>query len=385
MPQRPLLAAVLVACVTAAGAGGYVATRHMSRGEAPAPVAADVVGGEASDEMAEGAPGSSEEALGTEGQLEAPVPGQVEPPDPEVSTGPGAVAQPNASRPAPSVPTSPAPRPAAAPEAPAPLPRAWPRPPAPPSTEDLQSPPREEATNARNDTGPTRDPGPSQDASPPRRDDAPPERQPGSSRRYGNSADGSIPARPPAGPEPTRDPLPVRRSERVTIPADSVIGLQLEDTISTATARVEDPVRARVSRDVMAAGTVVVPAGSRLLGSVTLVEEGGKFRNRARLGVRFHTLVLADGAEVRLPSETIYRDGESPAGRSAAKIGGAAVGGAILGAVIGGGRGAAIGAAAGAGSGTAMTAAGERRPAELRAGEAVTVRVSDEVTTEIER
>jgi hypothetical protein len=130
---------------------------------------------------------------------------------------------------------------------------------------------------------------------------------------------------------------------------------------------------------------VVVPAGSRLIGSVTLVEEGGKIRERARLGVRFHTLVLADGTELRLPTETIYRDGESPTGRSAAKIGGAAAGGAILGAILGGGKGALIGAATGAGSGTAVAMAGERRPAELRSGQPITVRVTDNVTTQVER
>jgi len=177
----------------------------------------------------------------------------------------------------------------------------------------------------------------------------------------------------------------VRRLEAVTIPADAVIGVQLESTVSSQTAKVEDPVRARVTRDVYANGEVVVPAGSRLQGSVVLVEEGGKIRDRARLGVRFHTLVLADGTEVRLPTETIYRDGESPAGRSAAKIGGATVGGAILGAILGGGRGAVIGAATGAGSGTAAAMAGERRPAELRSGQPVTVRVSTPVTTQVER
>ena len=143
--------------------------------------------------------------------------------------------------------------------------------------------------------------------------------------------------------------------------------------------------RARVTRDVVSGGDVVVPAGARLIGNVVLVEEGGRVRERSRLGVRFHTLVLADGTEVRLPTETVYRDGESPAGRSAARIGGATVGGAIIGAILGGGKGAAIGAATGAGGGTAVAMAGGRRPAELRAGQPITVRVSDAVTTQVER
>jgi hypothetical protein len=173
--------------------------------------------------------------------------------------------------------------------------------------------------------------------------------------------------------------------ETVTIPADAVIGVELESSVSTANAKVEDTVRARVTRDLMAGGGVVVPAGSRLLGSVTLVEQGGRVRDRARLGVRFHTLMLADGSEVRLPTETVYREGESPVGRSAAKIGGATVGGAILGAIMGGGKGAVIGAATGAGSGTGWAMSGDRQPAELQSGQSLTVRVSDSVSTQLER
>ena len=185
--------------------------------------------------------------------------------------------------------------------------------------------------------------------------------------------------------EPTPPPAPVGRVETATIPADSVIGVQLESSISTAQAKVEDPVRARVTRDLLTAGEVVIPAGSRLLGSVTLVDQGGKVRDRAKLGIRFHTLLLADGTEVRLPTETIYRQGESPAGRSAAKIGGATVGGAILGAIMGGGKGAVIGAATGAGSGTGWAMSGERQPAELQAGQSLTVRVSDSVSSQVVR
>ena len=91
--------------------------------------------------------------------------------------------------------------------------------------------------------------------------------------------------------------------------------------------------------------------------------------------------MLENGTEIKLPTETIFRDGESPAGRSAAKIGGAAVGGAILGAIMGGGKGAVIGAASGAGGGTGWAMAGDRQPAELRAGQSLTVRVSESVTT----
>ena len=64
-------------------------------------------------------------------------------------------------------------------------------------------------------------------------------------------------------------PPPPPQYLEVTVPADSVIGLQIETALSSETAHVEDRVDARVTRDVMRRGRVAIPAGSRVLGSVT--------------------------------------------------------------------------------------------------------------------
>jgi type IV secretory pathway VirB10-like protein len=188
-----------------------------------------------------------------------------------------------------------------------------------------------------------------------------------------------------AASEPAVPVPPVPRFDEVTVPAEAVIGLQLESTITSETARVEDRVEARVTRDVRASGRVAIPAGSRVLGAVSVVERGGKMKERARLGVRFHTIILADGTELPLQTDTVYREGEAPGNASAAKVGGGAIGGAILGAILGGGKGAAIGAGVGAGAGTAAVMAGGRRPAEIRAGSPVTVKVLSPVTVTVER
>jgi type IV secretory pathway VirB10-like protein len=185
--------------------------------------------------------------------------------------------------------------------------------------------------------------------------------------------------------EPVVSAPPVPRFDEVTVPAEAVIGLQLESTITSETARVEDRIEARVTRDVRANGRVAIPAGSRVLGSVSLVERGGKMKERARLGVRFHTIILADGTELPLQTDTVFREGDAPANASAAKVGGGAIGGAILGAILGGGKGAAIGAGVGAGAGTAAVMAGGRRPAEIRAGSPVTVKVLSPVSVTVER
>ena len=145
------------------------------------------------------------------------------------------------------------------------------------------------------------------------------------------------PLRPPPTPLPHATPF-----EESLLPAPRrVIGPAAPDGPCRRSARVEDRVEARVARDVRG-GSFAVPAGARARGNVTLVETGGKFKERARLGVRFHTLVLADGTESD-PDRAVYREGGEFATRDSAKIGGAAAAGALIGAIFGGGKGAAIG------------------------------------------
>lgn len=173
--------------------------------------------------------------------------------------------------------------------------------------------------------------------------------------------------------------------DELVVAADSVIGLEIESAISTERAKVEDSVVARVTRDVKVGNRVAIPAGSRANGEVTTVDRGGKLKDRARLGVRFTSIVLADGTRVPIQTDTIYREGDSPTNESAAKIGGGAIGGAIIGGILGGGKGAAIGSIVGAGAGTGVVASGGRNAATLPAGTPVTVRVHDPVVVTVER
>jgi hypothetical protein len=187
-------------------------------------------------------------------------------------------------------------------------------------------------------------------------------------------------------PEPaTPPPPPAPVFVDLTVPSDAVLGLQLERTVSSELARVEDRVDARVTRDVRVSDRIAIPAGATVRGSVTEVDRGGKVRGRARLAIRFHTIVLSDGTELALKTDAIVREGESNGKESAAKIGGATVGGAILGAILGGGKGAAIGAGVGAGAGGAAVMTNDRNPATFLAGSTVTVRMQAPVTVTVQK
>jgi type IV secretory pathway VirB10-like protein len=189
----------------------------------------------------------------------------------------------------------------------------------------------------------------------------------------------------PALPDPEPIAPPALQFEDLLISADSVIGLEVESSVTSERAQVEDEVVARVTRDVKVGDRVAIPAGSRAIGEVTLVERGGKMRDKARLGVRFTSLVLADGTRVGIDTDTIIREGSSPGGESAAKIGGGAIGGAIIGGILGGAKGAIIGGSAGAGAGTAAVLGGGRNPATLPNGAPITVRLLRPATVTVEK
>ena len=221
------------------------------------------------------------------------------------------------------------------------------------------------------------------------------------------SAPGSAPAAPAPVPAPeVAAPQPVRPLETVerfvqepavlpeppqkgydelVVSADSVIGLQSETTVTSERSRVEDRVEARVTRDVRVGNRVAIPAGSRAIGTVSQVERGGKFKEHARIGIRFQTVVLADGTRLPISTDAVIREGSGPGNDSAKKMGGGAVAGTILGAIIGGGKGAAIGGMVGAGAGAGVVAAGDRSVATLRNGEPITIRLLSPVTVISER
>jgi hypothetical protein len=196
----------------------------------------------------------------------------------------------------------------------------------------------------------------------------------------------SPPVMTPAIDVPAAPPdLPRRRFLELTVTEGSVMGIRLETDVSSETARLEDSVIAIVTRDVTVDGTTAIPAGARLEGFVSVVDRGGRFRERARLGIRFTTLVLDDKTRLRVDTEALYRDGEAPAGEATAKIGASAVVGSILGAVIGGKKGAAIGGVAGAAGGSAAVAAGGPNAATFSAAAPMTVRFAKDLTILVER
>ena len=176
----------------------------------------------------------------------------------------------------------------------------------------------------------------------------------------------AAPALAPSAPvAPAAPPAP--RFREVTAPANTALALDLMTALSSETAQVETPVRARLREPVVVDGYTVLPAGAMLNGNVIDVARAGRVQGRSHLTFRF-TEVEVDGGRQDLRTNPITVEGEATKSEDATKIGGGAVGGAIIGGILGGGSGAVKGAAIGGAAGTGVVLATRGRDVTLAAG-----------------
>jgi len=154
-----------------------------------------------------------------------------------------------------------------------------------------------------------------------------------------------------------------------TVPKGTHISVITDQTVSSKTARVGQPVSNSVAKDVTVGGRVLIPRGSAVKLSVSGVQASGRLSTPAKLYLHLVS-VTVKGKAYTFATSSAGRSEKGKGKRDAGFIGGGAAAGAAIGALAGGGKGAAIGAAAGAGAGTAGAAATGKKdiefPAETR-------------------
>ena len=138
------------------------------------------------------------------------------------------------------------------------------------------------------------------------------------------------PAPRPASPAPAREsdsrpgaatPAPARVEYRdLAVPANTPLTLELLTALSSETAQVETPVRARLKQAISVEGYPVLPVGTELTGAVTEVAQAGRVKGRARV-----TFVLTDamvgGAREKLRTNPVTFEAEATKTEDATKIG----------------------------------------------------------------
>jgi hypothetical protein len=142
----------------------------------------------------------------------------------------------------------------------------------------------------------------------------------------------------PAAVLATNDPLraatqPMKSAKAmpITVPAGTLFSVNLSSNVSTKTAKVGDPIDARLASDLVVNGRTALAAGSPVRGTVTEVVSGSnKIGGVPTLAMTFDRLELENGQTVAINGRVVQQ-GKSETGKDTAKI----VGGAAAGAVIG--------------------------------------------------
>jgi hypothetical protein len=199
--------------------------------------------------------------------------------------------------------------------------------------------------------------------------------KPATAPRSGTRGNAAQPAERDAQPHasassaaaPSEPATPRVEWREITVPSGTALPLELETALSSETAQVETPVRAKLKQAVAVNGVTALPAGAVLVGDVTEVERAGRVKGRSRLVFNFNRL-QADNLSGDLKTEPVTFVGEATKGEDATKVGAGAGIGAVIGGIVGGKSGAAKGAAIGGGAGTGVVLATRGKEVELASG-----------------
>lgn len=158
------------------------------------------------------------------------------------------------------------------------------------------------------------------------------------------------PPPPPKPPQPTF----------VVVPAGTVLGVRLDQPISTKSNKTGDTFTATLSDAVAVEGVTVIPRGAQVAGVVAEAASAGRMKGSAKLALQL-TKIAVGQTPYQITASMGDQTTKGRGKRTAVAAGGGAGAGALIGGIAGGGKGAAIGALVGGSAGTVGSAmTGER-------------------------
>jgi hypothetical protein len=161
------------------------------------------------------------------------------------------------------------------------------------------------------------------------------------------------------------------------IPTGTEIDVRLQTALSSDTNQVEDRFEATTVVDLQQDGRVLIPAGSRVRGVVTAVDDAGRIERKGRLSLSFDQITI-NGRNYPIRGTVTQALEAGGYKEDVEKIGtGAAVGG-IIGGILGGLKGAIAGILIGGGG---VVAATEGENVELAPGTVLRMRLDEDLNT----
>jgi hypothetical protein len=171
----------------------------------------------------------------------------------------------------------------------------------------------------------------------------------------------------------------------VTIPAGTVLPVDLETSVGSDTSRAEQPVRGALRRPVVIGGAQVLPVGTAVFGHVTRAQRPGKIKGRGLIAMRFTEIDAPGEGRTRMSTASVSRIAPATKEKDALKIIAPAAGGAVVGRIVGGKKGAREGALIGGGAGTAYVLSTRGKDIRLGRGANLGVRLTAPLVVRVRR
>ena len=186
--------------------------------------------------------------------------------------------------------------------------------------------------------------------------------------------------------ESSGDVAPATPVNANSLPTGSVVTVSLDQPVGTKQSKVGDTFSATVVDPIVASnGQTVVPAGTKVYGKVTGLQDSDNVGQKAAIRLDFEKINI-NGVErpfeANITATQLQTVKEETRDETLKKAGIGAAAGAVLGAVIGGGDISKIlgGAAIGAAAGTVISLGGGDVEAVLPAGSRMTLQTTQQVT-----
>ena len=169
----------------------------------------------------------------------------------------------------------------------------------------------------------------------------------------------------------------------VTLPAGTVLPVDLETSVGSDISRVEQPVQGRLRRAITINGVQVLPAGTAVSGHVTAAQRPGKVKGRGYVAMRFTELDTPGAGTTRISTAPISRTAPATKEKDAVKILAPAAGGAVVGRIVGGKSAARKGALIGGAAGTGYVLSTRGKEVRIGKGADLAVRLTAPVTVRV--
>lgn len=171
----------------------------------------------------------------------------------------------------------------------------------------------------------------------------------------------------------------------VTLPAGTILPVDLETPVGSDTSRVEQPVQGRLRHAVSANGVEVLPAGTAVSGHVISVQRPGKVKGRGTIALRFTQLDTPGAGTSRISTAAISRMAPATKEKDTLKIVGPAAAGAVIGRIAGGKGAARKGAVIGGAAGTGYVLSTRGKDVRLARGADLAVKLTAPLTLRVRR